>query len=640
MQRILTTILAVMLLAAPLAMGADKGSQLIFQPNMAHKNFIAISNSSSDNAVTVLTQYYNDKMELVLFYLRVLPAGANVMVDPFDHVIPGSAMKDDDDKEIPDSATNVSDVLAEADVNSGRFVISVTAVGANNDGKDEILEAGESPTEGVVTTVGGYRIAGDEIVLIAKDTTPVDGGPDTVAYRTLSNATDPQYKAGVNRAATANILFPDFLASGMHGTDNIDNGGSLSLTGKGLIFDKFTGEGKDDTAKNVGDLSVTNAIPVAFNHLTGHFTEALVGSASGGSDQTASWGGRPITRPAVSNTMNTMVKYSNNVAGELRMEYMVNDYHLLTGMDTSVVVDHGPDDSGRGWISLKDHNDIDGVTELTDATAPEGADETDFDNEAVRGIAGGRLAEKSASGMGGSAHSSDVSGYTGDNAKHNGARSNRGVNGGGLVLPALHGGGDETKQIMLLLSVADGGFGAGGYKLMAAKTKYMVNLSDNMGDSLSDPADDRVFGGAGAADLAGTGIIVDGIQVYTDAGDCGGNMLASYWTVADLVADIPQAASGSGKFAGLDAMLDPLKNTTPGSIMFNRGTLTCKKEYGDGDASDGDGIPARDYRTYKAGTLIVEMGSSDRTFVTTGQALIKFLTPNSSYAASWPLGSN
>ena len=33
---------------------------------------------------------------------------------------------------------------------------------------------------------------------------------------------------------------------------------------------------KDPTTKNVGDLSVDNAEPVAFNHLTGHFTEALV----------------------------------------------------------------------------------------------------------------------------------------------------------------------------------------------------------------------------------------------------------------------------------------------------------------------------------------------------------------------------
>ena len=62
---------------------------------------------------------------------------------------------------------------------------------------------------------------------------------------------------------------------------------------------------KDPTTKNVGDLNVGNAEPVAFNHLTGHFTEALTSTAAGGSDQTASWGGTPVIRPAVNNTITT-----------------------------------------------------------------------------------------------------------------------------------------------------------------------------------------------------------------------------------------------------------------------------------------------------------------------------------------------
>ena len=51
------------------------------------------------------------------------------------------------------------------------------------------------------------------------------------------------------------------------------------------------GADSDTTSKNVGGLAVGNAQPVAFNHLTGHFTEALLSTAAGGSDQTASWGG-------------------------------------------------------------------------------------------------------------------------------------------------------------------------------------------------------------------------------------------------------------------------------------------------------------------------------------------------------------
>ena len=112
-------------------------------------------------------------------------------------------------------------------------------------------------------------------------------------------------------------LPPPFLAADMHGIDNIDNGGTLSLAGTGLaltnkdqrltaseeeIKDGVTAH--DASTKNVGDLKVGRRRPIAFNHLTGHFTEALSSTASGGSDQTASWGGTPIVRPAVSNTAN------------------------------------------------------------------------------------------------------------------------------------------------------------------------------------------------------------------------------------------------------------------------------------------------------------------------------------------------
>ena len=91
------------------------------------------------------------------------------------------------------------------------------------------------------------------------------------------------------------------------------------------------------------------------------------------------------------------------------------------------------------------------------------------------------------------------------------------------MLPALYGSSSEqTHQVMLFLSAADDFGGAGGYSLKAAKTKYTVTVHDNMGNILSDPADDRVFGGAGASEIAGTSIIVEGIEVTTDAGACGG----------------------------------------------------------------------------------------------------------------------
>ena len=60
---------------------------------MAHVNFISIVNAHPDgDAVTVLVQYYNDEMKEVAYYLRVIPGGTNLLVDPFNHAIPGTAM--------------------------------------------------------------------------------------------------------------------------------------------------------------------------------------------------------------------------------------------------------------------------------------------------------------------------------------------------------------------------------------------------------------------------------------------------------------------------------------------------------------------------------------------------------------------
>ena len=108
-------ILAVTMVADQ-TLAADKGSQLIFQSNMAHTNFISIVNahprtSRIKDAVTVLVRYYNDEMEKVVWYLRVIPGGTNVLVDPFNHAIPGTAKQDDDDEDIPGSEKNVSELL-------------------------------------------------------------------------------------------------------------------------------------------------------------------------------------------------------------------------------------------------------------------------------------------------------------------------------------------------------------------------------------------------------------------------------------------------------------------------------------------------------------------------------------------------
>ena len=537
-------ILAVTTVAAQTA--TDKGSQLIFQANMAHKSFISVANAHDDRAVTLLTQYYNDEMAMVLWYLRIVLPNGNVLVDPFDHMIPGTATDDDMD------GTNVSEVLGAlpamtndddgAGINSGHFVISVTAVAA------------DLPAD-------------------------ADADPPIVA----------------NDDNQANILFPAFLAEGMDDMGNIDEGGNnypTNGTGVDRSAPTFaaddTEEETDTSSTNVGDLTVDTAMPVSFNHLTGHFTEALLSTDAGGGDQTASWGGTPVVRAAVVEATDALT---------------TDDYHKLDG------------------------------------------------TEGTQTAAGGHLAELSAGGMTETITNAGArTDYTApsDIADELDDATNRGINGGALVLPALHGGGGETKQIMLILSAADNYGGAGDYSLMAAKTGLMVSLMDGMGGALADPAaaSGPVFGGVDDPETPpGTKIIVEGIQVMTDAGDCGGDMIMGPWTLEHLTSIVPSAMTGTDDFAGLDAELDPMMNASPGWIKFKRTGLSCEMDYGDGDVATGnplelaDGVPTEDERTYAAGTLIVEQEDSTRTFVTVGRALLKFITADSTFAASWTLKS-
>ena len=206
---------------------------------------------------------------------------------------------------------------------------------------------------------------------------------------------------------------------------------------------------------------------------------------------------------------------------------------------------------------------------------------------------------------------------------------------------------------MLLLSVADSFGGAGKYKLMPAMTGYMVTPMDQMGNALDRKAgaDDPKFGSGGEADdstAPSAAIIVNGINVMTNANlaKCTGTAIDGPWTLSHLTDIYPEASSGGKKFAGLDAMIDPMMNASPGWVKFGRMNLTCKKEYGDGDSATGstieddDGVPTTDNRTYTGGTLIVqEKSNDDLAYVTTGRALLKFITADSTFAASWTLKS-
>lgn len=606
---------------------ADAGSQLIFQSNINHQDFISVANTNDKMAVTVLVQYYNDEMKRVLWYLRVVPGGGNFMVDPFNHAIPGQ----DTDvmtelNRLPAMTQTTGDKLP--GINSGRFVIAVTAVGANVKAKYDRNSDGD-----------------------------FDDGTGTITDAPAESAT-----AILNRAPTVNVLFPSFLAAGMHGTDNIDNCGmlqsdvppaddgatppvanpdyatnnNLGLT-KAADADDNCDADDDHTSKNVGDLNVGNAEPIAFNFLSGHYTSALVGTSSGGSDQTASWGGAPVTRPAVN-----VLPVSAIAAAD------AND-DATPSVDETVAVDAVmPMMISTTYTTLNGMNAVDGV--------------------------GGRLADKMAGGMSGRTMYV-VEGYTNEGGNKKGTTGkivNRGtaapdsgerfsdlgakrvVNDGELSVPALYAGSeDQIHHVVQFLSVTDD-FGdpakgkGGDYSLLPAKTKYMVSLQDGMGDEFKDPADERKFGGAAGPDLANTRIIVDGIQVEVNAKACSGTAIMGAWSVSSLTALIPAANEGSGKFGGLMAMLDPMESVSPGLISFKREALSCKVDAGDGTPAtsggdpsvDGDGVPATDVRTYAGGTLYIEEKDNMRSFVTTGSLVVKYITPMATFAASWPLNSS
>ena len=354
-------------------LAANAGSQLIFQSKMdpAHQDFISVANTNNKLAVTVLVQYYNDEMKRVLWYLRVIPGGGNFMVDPFDHMIPGQ------DTNVKDELGNLPDMTQTEGkklpgINSGRFVIAVTAVGAN------VKAIFDRDADGDLTD--------------AEDASP----------------------AVANAIATVNVLFPSFLAADLHGTDNIDNCGklqsniaadsdaatqtalrmrnnNLALT-KAADADDNCDADDDHTSKNVGGLTVDNAEPIAFNYLSGHFTVALVGTSAGGSDQTASWGGVPVIRPAVNalpvaaiaaadadDTDTTHIEETVAVTAAPSMT-IDTAYTTLNGMDMDATTGGGRlADKMAGGMSGRTYNFVAGYTSEGGnkianraATAPEG----------------------------------------------------------------------------------------------------------------------------------------------------------------------------------------------------------------------------------------------------------------------------
>ena len=165
-----------------------------------------------------------------------------------------------------------------------------------------------------------------------------------------------------------------------------------------------------------------------------------------------------------------------------------------------------------------------------------------------------------------------------------------------------------------------------------------------MGNALSEPLiSEPVFGGVPEPEPpVSLNILIDGIGVMPNASvtDCRGNDRVEGWSLADLTDIVPSATGGTSDFAGLDTMTDPETNASMGSIQFQRAQVICTEDFGDGDPSDSsievpDGVPTQDKRSYIGGTLVVEKDAANRTFVTVGQVIVKYLTPKSAFGASW-----
>jgi hypothetical protein len=201
------------------------------------------------------------------------------------------------------------------------------------------------------------------------------------------------------------------------------------------------------------------------------------------------------------------------------------------------------------------------------------------------------------------------------------------------------------------LSVADDGYDApGGYKLISAKTQYKINLRDHMTNLLPAPASaSSVFGGVDDPDAPrGLAILVEGLGVWIGAEDCTqpDEDMRDGWSLANLMEIVPEAGTGIKKFIGLDTMpMYPAKNSSSGWVAFKRDdSLSCTENYGDGDPHEStaevdDKVVAVDKRTFTGGTLVVEPTETARTFVTVGQVVLKYITPASTFGASWWLAS-
>ena len=529
-------ILVVTMVADPgFAANRDKGSQLIFIADMGLVNFISITNTSVDipdldddpetdavddmdggediaaetaMAVTVLVQIYDDSIMPIVEYLRVVTGGSTVILNPFDHMIPGA------------EGMNVSRFLDEE--GGSRYVIAVTAA----------------------------------------------------------------------RSATA--LFPDYLAEDMHETQNIDaigDAAGVTLTGDFATdaeIDADEDHEKMSTMKNVGDLTVENSQPAAFNYLTGHQTAALRGSGMMTGDQTASWGMNALTRMAMVENPDGYDILAGAVTGN-RLEEVIH------GGDTTVINTTTP----SGYVDPDDGN----------------ADTEKNEPVVYGGVNWGALVWASLYGM---AADQEVQ----------------------LISVADEYGKDTEFGDYRLIPARTK------YKVVPHDSMGRVYMAPGAGDPPRFRGGDEEM-----AEMPSPDIAVSGISVMIDPGDCGGMMVDGGFSLADLTGQVPGIGAGNDDFTGLNEAVDPMMamgNSSMGWIKLLRHPQKCEVDFGDGDGAylrdkeDPDGVPIEDLRELTTGSLVMEGKDyshtpTDRIFVTSGYIMLLYETPTETYGAAWNL---
>lgn len=601
MCRILTTVIAV-LLAAPLAFSAP-GSQLIFiadtginfrtmdlsedQMGMsaadlgymapAYKNFISVTNTHGEMAVTVMFQYYNDDMNLVLSYLRVVLAGQTILIDPFNVDLPGTNGFNSTERFFDDEDGDRELIAIGTDkkkgFNSGRFLISATAVATRDDGA---------------------------------------------------------YPAEVGDAADrgATILFPYEVVTEeeLHKKNNIDSVGTGFAQAKdhdfGTTIDatEVTEENeKDDTTRNTGskmgvnndNLHPGNARAVYFNWLIGHQTTAVAGVT--GVDSTASWALSALSRPVVSvgteRTIFTPTEADTTPTGsELYLYECLVD---STGDNATYLAEFT---QGLAGAVASDPGEI--VKTKVPATSPNGP----WSN---RGIASaeGALKLSALHSVPNMKHQSfnlisiaDSYGASGGDASASPpTRSDAAY----MALEAQTGytvlvrdrDGDPLKD--------DGGSGSniGGLDPDATADIPMTMHIVVSGIATYIGSNDKCAMGEGGRR--------DGYSLYN---------------LAELYPDV---MNGDGdKFDGLMVETDAdaaAYNGSQGWLKFKRRAMTCEMVFNYPDASTGeDAADTLDIkRSFIGSTVRIEKGDAERRFATAAQFVLRYETPETAFAAAW-----